>query len=332
MKYLALRIAHNENHWEKPSKGRLVPLDGISAKERQELIKKLNLDYVKQNGFGHEDWNFNLDLSVDGFVYGYQRYVPKENLQNDLFNICFLDYDKRSKKWYIVGFYHNASYEIEGMPFEKRIVKQKCCDLRNLGNSLSIDYLKHLEKRMREDVQDYHWKVSKKNVVKLVERIPYPDDCVQPSCVRYSSPSVGINVFRKEDFDYLEKYAEEKSFAKEIVDYDKDEFPEGKESYVRHKKRERNRKIVERKKELFKAKHNGVLFCEACGMNFYDVYGEYGKDFIEVHHTIPVSELSENSTTQLSDLVLLCSNCHRMVHHRRPWLKKDELKKLLRKK
>lgn len=154
---------------------------------------------------------------------------------------------------------------------------------------------------------------------------------MQPSCIRYSSPSVGINAFQKEDFEYLEKYAKEKSYAKEIIDYDKDEFPEGKESYARHKKRERNRKIIEQKKEQFKAKHNGVLFCEACEMSFYDVYGEYGRDFIEVHHSIPVSELSDNSTTRLDDLVLLCSNCHRMIHHRRPWLKKNELKKLIRK-
>lgn len=332
MKYLALRIAHNENHWEKPSKGRLIPLDGISAKEREKLIEKYKIDYVKQNGFGLEDWNFNLELSVDGYIYGYQRYVPKENFKNELFNICFLDYDKKTGKWYIVGFYHNASYEIDGMPFKKNVVEQKCLDLRNLGDSLSLRYLKNLEKHMKENVKDYHWKVSKKNVVKLAERIPYPNNCVQPSSAHYVTPSVRMAVFQKDDFDYLEKYAKEKSFAKEIVDYDKDSFPEGKESYVRHKKRERNRKIVERKKELFKAKHNGVLFCEVCGMNFYDVYGEYGRDFIEVHHTIPVSELSENSTTQLSDLVLLCSNCHRMVHHRRPWLKKNELKKLLRKK
>ncbi|REJ16166.1 MAG: restriction endonuclease, partial [Bacillaceae bacterium] len=31
------------------------------------------------------------------------------------------------------------------------------------------------------------------------------------------------------------------------------------------------------------------------------------------------------------DIVLVCSNCHRMLHRRRPWLTKEQLKDLIKK-
>lgn len=59
------------------------------------------------------------------------------------------------------------------------------------------------------------------------------------------------------------------------------------------------------------------LNCFTCGFNFEEVYGERGKDFIEVHHIKPLSTL-ENlvEINPETDLVPLCANCHRMVHRR----------------
>ena len=74
---------------------------------------------------------------------------------------------------------------------------------------------------------------------------------------------------------------------------------------------------------------NQPLLCEACGFDFEQVYGEHGKGFIECHHTKPVSELKAGEKTKLSDLALVCSNCHRMIHRRRPWLSVSELGELL---
>jgi len=91
-----------------------------------------------------------------------------------------------------------------------------------------------------------------------------------------------------------------------------------------HRYRERNTAIVKRKKASFLKKH-GHLCCEACGFDFQKVYGERGDGFIECHHTKPVSELEAGETTKLADLVLLCANCHRMVHAARPWWTIEEL-------
>ena len=69
----------------------------------------------------------------------------------------------------------------------------------------------------------------------------------------------------------------------------------------------------------------------ACGLNFEDRYGRIGAGFIEVHHLQPVSELKEGEKTRIKDLALVCSNCHKMLHRRRPWLGLDDLIKIIKK-
>lgn len=103
-------------------------------------------------------------------------------------------------------------------------------------------------------------------------------------------------------------------------------YPEGKEKLRKHVCRERNPAVIDKAKKLFKQKHGGRLFCEACGFSFSDTYGTIGDDFIEGHHKIPVSQLNENSRTKPEDIIMLCSNCHRMIH--RLGADKDALKKL----
>ncbi len=56
--------------------------------------------------------------------------------------------------------------------------------------------------------------------------------------------------------------------------------------------------------------------CQACGFSFEDKYGEVGKGFVEVHHIIPVSK-GVRTVNPETDLVCLCSNCHRIVHRKR---------------
>lgn len=64
--------------------------------------------------------------------------------------------------------------------------------------------------------------------------------------------------------------------------------------------------------------HHGTN-CSACGFSFEAFYGDIGKDFIQVHHIVPVSLLSEDyELDPLSDLVPLCPNCHAMAHRRKP--------------
>ena len=87
--------------------------------------------------------------------------------------------------------------------------------------------------------------------------------------------------------------------------------------------RRRSAKLRTTKIEKFKEKHSGHLFCEVCGFEFSQKYGEeLGKDYIELHHVEPIhSEEIEGRTemleTALTKVICLCANCHRMIHRRK---------------
>lgn len=57
--------------------------------------------------------------------------------------------------------------------------------------------------------------------------------------------------------------------------------------------------------------------CMGCGFNFEKAYGDLGKGFIEVHHIVPLADAGKSITDPSTDLIVLCSNCHRMVHRKR---------------
>jgi len=81
-----------------------------------------------------------------------------------------------------------------------------------------------------------------------------------------------------------------------------------------HHHRERSRTLIEQKKAHFKSAH-GRLRCEVCHLSFEEVYPSFlGTDFIEVHHIVPLSATSGVIRTTLDDLMLVCANCHRMIH------------------
>lgn len=109
---------------------------------------------------------------------------------------------------------------------------------------------------------------------------------------------------------------------------DEMDAPEGKLLTQLHKRRERSRKLVARKKEQVLHKTN-KLACEGCGFDFFERYGEVGKGFIECHHILPISAMGDLHRTKLEHLVVVCSNCHRMIHRRRPWLSIEELRAAL---
>ncbi len=95
-----------------------------------------------------------------------------------------------------------------------------------------------------------------------------------------------------------------------------------------HKARERDPNLIARKKTSV-LRALGKLACEVCAFDFLVSYGERGDGFIECHHTKPVSELKPGQKTKLSDLALVCSNCHRMIHRRAPMISIDELRRML---
>ncbi|MFE6353420.1 HNH endonuclease [Streptomyces rochei] len=103
--------------------------------------------------------------------------------------------------------------------------------------------------------------------------------------------------------------------------------PEGRLLVRRHKSRERDKGL--RKRKIDAALRQGRrLACEACGFDFEATYGRRGAGYIECHHVVPLHEAGEGRT-KLSDLALICANCHRMIHRRAPWPTPGELRSII---
>jgi 5-methylcytosine-specific restriction protein A len=106
------------------------------------------------------------------------------------------------------------------------------------------------------------------------------------------------------------------------------EAHEGKLLTKLHRRRERSVKLVNAKKK-WAMKKLGALSCEVCGFNFSKRYGERGQGFIECHHTKPIHDYGDGQKTTTAELALVCANCHRVIHAKRPWLTIKELQALL---
>ena len=104
--------------------------------------------------------------------------------------------------------------------------------------------------------------------------------------------------------------------AEDVVYYDPNySTAEGKTVYRIHKFRERDGSLSKHAKDQFAQKH-GRLFCEICGFDFTEKYKGLGENYIEIHHKKPVHTLQPGESTMISDLMMVCANCHRVIHHK----------------
>lgn len=67
----------------------------------------------------------------------------------------------------------------------------------------------------------------------------------------------------------------------------------------------RNLTLAKSLKELYEGK------CQICGFTFKK---ENGENYSECHHLIP---LGENGSDSLDNIIIVCANCHRMLHYAR---------------
>lgn len=89
--------------------------------------------------------------------------------------------------------------------------------------------------------------------------------------------------------------------------------------------KQRNNKLIHQAKKRHQ-EQCGALACEVCGMNFEAQYGEIGQGYIEAHHRKPMAEMAGETFSEVDDIILLCSNCHRMIHRQTPPFTVEELK------
>jgi len=106
-------------------------------------------------------------------------------------------------------------------------------------------------------------------------------------------------------------------------------FPEGHSRLVTHLQRERNASLVKQKKEA-RIRATGRLSCEVCDFDFSETYGQHGDGFCEVHHLKSLSQANGEIETELNDLAVVCSNCHRIIHRTDPMLGISELSNIVK--
>lgn len=180
-------------------------------------------------------------------------------------------------------------------------------------------YDKIIEKDNMDLIQNKSWKAS---VRRTIERYSSDSDVYNGKVdIFYSVEGKGKGHWGLRNFIPTIKNID-------ITDDDSG-FPEGKKRLKQHVVRERDPRVIKKAKDMFKEK-NSKIYCEVCGFDYESVYGGIGKDYIEGHHIKPVSELGENEVTKVEDIVLVCANCHRMLHRKRPWISKERLKDLVK--
>ena len=70
--------------------------------------------------------------------------------------------------------------------------------------------------------------------------------------------------------------------------------------------------------------------CEVCRFDFEGFYGEIGREFIHVHHLIPLARIGEQYRVDpIAHLRPVCPNCHAMLHRRDPPLEIEELRRII---
>jgi hypothetical protein len=98
---------------------------------------------------------------------------------------------------------------------------------------------------------------------------------------------------------------------------------------VRHRRREKALRDAKIRTLLHAGK---LLRCEVkgCGFAFERTYGALGALYAHVHHLLPLGERASPSATPLSELAIVCANCHAMIHRHGDCLSLAEIARAIR--
>lgn len=128
---------------------------------------------------------------------------------------------------------------------------------------------------------------------------------------------------KKDKYQVQKKQHTSKSTVGEVAN--RAEYDEGNRISQERSFFRRNPNLVRNAKEVY------GYTCQVCSFNYQKKYGDLGLGYIECHHLNPLSERpegewNENVKTSIQDVRVVCANCHRMMHRRRPALTIEELK------
>lgn len=238
-----------------------------------------------------------------------------------------LEKTERSYEFWLIAFYlSNFGENIEGKqtqpPTKLKTDKWHLAYqifYEHLGDNRTISTFQNSLKNAR-DAYDSHLKKS--------SRVGWLDKRGNPNPLEEKAKGIleKYSNYTEENFwELIRKYANLSivNFGKEVEDLIAIQEIEDKDTIETHT--EGGKKVVisfryERSLTLRNAafKIHGYD-CAVCGFNYETAYGVWGKGFAEVHHIEPLSEKGKDTrqTNAKTDLVVLCANCHRMVHRKK---------------
>ena len=109
----------------------------------------------------------------------------------------------------------------------------------------------------------------------------------------------------------------------------KEEFFEGRQLTLTHKRRERHPGV---RKALLAArrKNENALSCDLCRIVSPAKDQALEDAIFEAHHLLPISQALERKTV-VKDMALVCASCHRLIHrliiHHKQWLTLEEVRR-----
>lgn len=191
--------------------------------------------------------------------------------------------------------------------------------MRSFWNVQNLDRGQILVVRLFYKGKAYNAHIQMENSPRLRTKLLWPKELTQKM---HSEDGFPLMRFEKRgnnayyvDFIYETQWEESQLGSEDIwyeVSIDNTMGLEGKMVVFFTSKYERNAK---NRREAIKI-HG--LRCKVCGFDFQEMYGDLGKDFIEIHHIKPLASLEGESVmiNPETDLRPVCSNCHRMIHRR----------------
>lgn len=242
----------------------------------------------------------------------YQRFQTDDNFAKCRYIVVFLGLPGRG-----VDATFGGIYEVLGrIKRGEAGFREPQGDPEVVASCLGQDYLYSLARLTQYDALRTEWDI----------RWNLPG----PAKYQYFKPGIPIATLRlgtSTDSESMKVFIRQEVLLdnlENLLDPDSAAFPEGAAAYSRHLKRERSAALVAYVKEQARASDH--YRCFICSFDFAKTYGI---DYIECHHTIPISAMAPGDKTKPEDCVLLCANCHRAVHKHDTWLSKTELGSIL---
>ena len=70
--------------------------------------------------------------------------------------------------------------------------------------------------------------------------------------------------------------------------------------------------------------------CEICRLDLSEVYRDIPGNFMQLHLTVPITELDSRKKYKPDDFIIVCPNCHAVIHQIRPWISKENAGEILK--